>query len=100
MPIGLARGTTANEARLGEILGEVGVDKLGGRVPVGLGLFDEGLGELIWCTLGVDLDERPVRRVLLLVKCGIFGGCRDLLFVDDLLTCGASVSVLWPNRGE
>lgn len=87
MPVGLTRISTANEARLGEMLGEIGVYKRTDGIPVSLGPFEEGLGELIWSTLGVYLDERTVGRVLLFVEGGIFGGGGDLLLVDDLLTC-------------
>jgi len=88
MPVGLAGYSTANEARLGEVLREVGVDKQADGIPVRLGTIEEGLRELIWSTLGVDLDERAVGHILLFVEVGIFGRGGSLLLVDDLLACG------------
>jgi hypothetical protein len=88
MPVSLARSITSNEARLGEMLVELSVDKRSDGVPVGLGIREEGLGEFIWSTFGVDLDERAVSCVLLLVEGSIFGGRGGLPLVDDLLACG------------
>ena len=87
MPVGLARVSTADKSRLGEMLGEVGVDKRTDGIPVCLGLFEERLGELIWSTLGVYLDESAVGRVFLFVEGGIFGDDGGFLLVNDLLAC-------------
>jgi hypothetical protein len=87
VPVGLARISTANEPRLGKVLGEVGVDERTDGIPVRLGPVEEGFGELIWSTLGVYLNKGAVDRVLLFVKGGIFGGGGSLLLVDDLLAC-------------
>lgn len=100
VPVSLARGITANEARLGEMLGELSVDKRSYGVPVGLGSGEERLSELIRSTFGVNLDERAISRVLLLIESGIFGRGRGLRLVDDLLACGVWVSTLWANHGR
>ena len=94
MPVGLTRVSTANKSRLGEMLGEVGVDKRTDGIPVCLGLFEERLGELIWSTLGVYFNESAVGRILLFVEGGIFGGSRCLLLIYDLLACEGCVSTL------
>jgi len=94
MPVGLSRDITANEARLGEVLGEVGVDKRADGIPVSLAVLEEGRGELIWSTLGIDPDESAIDRVLLLVKGGIFVRDGGLSLVDDLLACWELWSVL------
>ena len=87
MPVGLTRVITANESRLGEMLGKVGVDKRTDGIPVCLGLFEERLGDLIWSTLGVYFDESTVDCILLFVEGGIFGGGGELLLINDLLAC-------------
>jgi hypothetical protein len=98
MPVSLTRSITTNEARFGEILGKGSVDKRADGIPVGLGLFEEGLGEFIWSTLGVDLDKGAINLILLLVEGGVFGGGGGLLLIDDLLACGACISTLCANR--
>src|SRR5258706_1726838 len=87
MPVAQTSVSSANKSRLGEMLGEVGVDKRTDGIPVRLGLLEERLGELIWSTLGIYLDESAVSRILLFVEGGVFGGGGGLLLIDDLLAC-------------
>ena len=98
MPVSLTRGITTNEAGLREMLGELGVNKRSDGVPIGLRIREEGLGELIWSTLGVNLDERAISCVLLLIEGSIFGGGGGLPLVDDLLACSGLGQYSMANR--